>query len=152
MAIGYSEFVGSSLYSLGHRLNEASPRDGPQIGDAMQDGSLYAGISPETAKAMYTTPGDASRSITWKRAMAFAARLDAHGRRDWRVPTKSELAVLFLHRVAIGGFATSGSNAAGWYWSSSRDAEDIAWGQHFSDGLQIDYGGLVSSSLRCVRG
>lgn len=129
----------------------ASLGEEPKIGDAVPDGTIYAGLSPETGKAMYTTPGDAGRTLTWKRAMGFAARLDAHGHRDWRVPTRGELNVVFQNRGAIGGFKTSGSDATGWYWSSSQDVGDIAWGQHFSDGLQINYGKILESSLRCVR-
>lgn len=129
----------------------ASLGEEPKIGDAVPDGTIYAGLSPETGKAMYTTPRDAGRTLTWKRAMAFAARLDAHGHCDWRVPTKAELNVLFQNRGAIGGFETSGRNANGWYWSSSKDVDDTAWGQDFSDGLQISYGKILGSSLRCVR-
>jgi hypothetical protein len=125
----------------------------PLIGKMMTDGSLYAGTSPDTGKAMFTTPEDAAgRTLAWEVAMALAAKLDAHGYRDWRVPTKGELDVLFRLRSAVGGFKTSGANAARWYWSSSQEIDGTVWGQHFSDGLQINYGKLVNSSLRCVRG
>jgi hypothetical protein len=33
-----------------------------------------------------------------------AATLNAHGHKDWRLPTKVELDVLFNNRAAIGGF------------------------------------------------
>src|SRR5262249_56590304 len=67
-------------------------------GDRMQDGTIYAGLSPDTGKEMYTTPADATGTMKWKKAMDYAAGLDAHGRRDWRVPTKAEVNVLYETR------------------------------------------------------
>ena len=58
--------------------------------------------------------------MTFNEAADYAAKLDAHGLHDWRVPTKGELNVLFNNRAAIGGFNVSGSPPGGWYWSSSR--------------------------------
>jgi hypothetical protein len=69
-----------------------------EIGDLMLDGTIYAGVSPETGKAMFTTPADAPATSTFNQAQEYAAELDAHGHRDWRVPTKGELAVLFSNR------------------------------------------------------
>ena len=84
--------------------------------------------------------------------MEYAAKLDAHGHQDWRVPTKGELKVLYNNRAAIGGFDESGSVPAGWYWSSSHDFIDYgAWAQRFSDGSQYDSFKGSDSSLRCVR-
>jgi len=123
----------------------------PKIGDRMADGSIYAGTSPDTGKAMYATPADAPLTMKWKAAMEYAAKLDAHGHDDWRVPTKSELNVLFQNRAAIGGFDVSGSNPAGWYWSSSQDYDYFAWAQRFSDGDQNYFYETSVSSLRCVR-
>ena len=51
-------------------------------------------VSPDTGKAMYTTPADAPLTIKWKQAIEYAAKLDAHGHNDWRAPTKGELDVL----------------------------------------------------------
>ena len=74
-----------------------------------------------------------------------------HGHNDLRVPTAAELNLLFNNRVAIGGFDASGSNPAGWYWSSSQDDEWDARGQRFSDGYQFDDTRDFHSSVRCVR-
>jgi len=66
-----------------------------QIGAVMPDGTVYAGISPDTGQAMYTTPGDVGRTFgrekaqafNWEDAMNYAARFDGHSQKDWRVPT-----------------------------------------------------------------
>ena len=51
----------------------------PKIGDRMPDGTIFAGISPDTNKPMYATPADASLTMTFNNAQKFAAKLDAHG-------------------------------------------------------------------------
>ena len=122
------------------------------IGSRMPDGTIYAGISPSTGRPMYATPNNATLTCTFNEAGEYASKLDAHGHNDWRVPSKVELNVLFQNRAAIGGFDTSGSHPAGWYWSSSRYGIDYAWAQSFSDGGQYDCSKLNHSALRYVRG
>ena len=127
------------------------PPPEPKVGDKMPDGTVLAGISPDTNKPMYATPADAALTMTFNEAQRYAAKLDAHGHKDWRVPTKAELNVLFNNRAAIGSFDISGSNPAGWYWSSTQDNRWDAWGERFSDGAQGYYGKVIHSSVRCVR-
>ena len=126
--------------------NELTP------GDKMPDGTVYAGLSPGIGRPLYTTPADPPLTVTFKSAHEYAARLDAHGHKDWRVPTPDELNVLFENRAAIGAFDVSGSEKAGWYMTSEASDETYAWGQRFSDGYRgFDFKDL-GASLRCVRG
>jgi Protein of unknown function (DUF1566) len=127
------------------------PATAPKIGAVMPDGTIFAGISPDTGKAMYTTPADASLRMKFNEAQKYAAKLNAHGHLDWRVPTKCELNVLFTNHAAIGGFNTSGSKSAGWYWSATPTYSRDAWGQRFRDGRQNTNGKDYHSSVRCVR-
>ena len=124
-------------------------------GDRMPDGTIFAGISPDTGRPMYAAPADAPLTMKWKAAMKYAAKLDAYGHHDWRVPTKAELNVLYENRdkgALKGTFNVTGSHPAGWYWSSTEiDYGYYARGQHFSDGDQGWYGKGDDSSLRCVR-
>jgi hypothetical protein len=129
----------------------ANTNQAPAPGDKMPDGTVFAGISPETNKPMYATPADASLTMTFNDAQKYAATLNAHGHQDWRVPTKAELNVLFNNRAAIGGFDIGGSFPAGWYWSASQHGVWLAWGQRFSDGCQGGNNKDFHSSLRCVR-
>jgi hypothetical protein len=132
----------------------------PAIGATMPDGSLYAGVSPDTGRPMYTTPKDAKGgflgirrgNFNLKCAFAAASKLKAHGHKDWRMPTKAELNVLFENRNRIGNFDTTGLYSAGWYWASSRNGNYLAWVQRFSDGAWNGLYNLGQSSLRCVRG
>src|SRR5205085_7850986 len=98
----------------------ANDRAEPKPGHRMADDTIYAGISPDTTKPMYTTPEDAPLTYTFNEARKYASKLDAHSHRDWRVPTKGELNVLFQNKAAIGGFDVTGSPPAGWYWSSTE--------------------------------
>jgi hypothetical protein len=125
----------------------------PKPGDRMADGTVYAGISPDKGKAMYATPDDAPGTYTFNQAQEYAEQLDGYGHRDWRVPTKSELNVLFNNRAPIGGSDVSGSNPAGWYWSSSQNGFSYvnAWAQRFFDGSQDYFLKSSASSLRLVR-
>jgi hypothetical protein len=123
-----------------------------QVGDKMPDGTVYAGISPDTGEKMYTTPADAPLLCIFNRAGHFAEKLDAHGHHDWRVPTKNELSVLFQNSTAIGGFHPSDTYTGGWYHSSSPLDDDYAWAQRFSDGHQSKFDKGIDASLRCVRG
>jgi hypothetical protein len=145
------------LAKLGYHANSnVDPGDNaaPRIGAVMPDGTVYAGVSPDTNKPMYATPADASLTMTFNGAKEYAQGLNtqkAHGHDDWHLPTKNELNVLFNNRAAIGGFNVTGSDPAGWYWSAAPYGNWVAWGQRFSDGLQYYNYKDVHSSVRMVR-
>jgi hypothetical protein len=140
--------------------------DGLDVGTKMPDSTVYAGISPDTGKPMYTTPEDApdvifanlgphvSLTMAFKEAQEYAQTINAckeHGHDDWRLPTKAELNVLFNNRAAIGGFDLSGSDPSGCYWSSSHDLKWYAWEQRFTDGHQRRNYDDNHASVRLVR-
>ncbi len=141
--------MASDTLRAGGRL-EAPPAE-PKVGDKMPDGTVLAGISPDTNKPMYATPADASLTMTFNEAKEYAAKLDAHGHKDWRVPTKAELNVLFNNRAAIGGFDGNAPGSHGMYYSSSPNEVWSMWGQHFGSGNQQAYDKTDHSSVRCVR-
>ncbi len=131
----------------------------PQVGDKQADGTVFAGVSPDTGKAMYARPSDEPNTMKWKRAMDYAARYEGHGHPvgTFRVPTTRELSVLFQNRAAIGGFNLSGSRRAGWYWSSkpffgNARVGNCAWIQNFDEGNQ-DWQAIAAAkaSVRLVR-
>jgi hypothetical protein len=132
-------------------LKEATTESDPEPGDKMPGGTIYAGISPDTHRPLYTTPEDAPLTYTFNEARKYAAKLDAYGYHDWRVPTKGELNVLFQNKAAIRGFGVSLSGPAGWYWSSTEGNLYDAWVQRFSTGDQNTFITNFYSSLRLVR-
>jgi Protein of unknown function (DUF1566) len=134
---------------------ESARKENIQVGDEMPDGPIYAGISPDTHQPMYATPSDAPGTYTFNQAAKYASKLDAHGHHDFHAPSKGELNLLWENRnkgKLKGTFNETGSDSAGWYWSSSPDLNDYAWAQRFSDGDQDnDFLRYYGSSLRCVR-
>ena len=109
---------------------------GLEVGDRMEDGTIFAGISPDTGRNMFVTPKDAPGTLEWKAAMKYAADIDANGHKDWKLPTKAELEVLHQNRdksALKGTFNESGSDLSGWYWSATEgpdDYPDEAWLGH----------------------
>jgi hypothetical protein len=147
-----AEDVVKKMFGATH--SELKVTTAPEIGDEMADGTIYAGISPDTNKPMYATPMDAGLTFTFNQAQEVASMVHANGHNDWCVPSKGELNVLWENRnkgKLAGTFDVTGSYPAGWYWSSSPNYDDSAWAQRFSDGHQGDFGRVYASSLRCVR-
>jgi hypothetical protein len=139
------------LAKLGYHANTNHE---PQPGDKMPDGTIYAGISPDSGKKMYAMPADASLTMAFNEATDYAQTLSTqkgYGHDDWHVPTKNELNLLFNSRAKIRGFNVSGSAPSGWYWSSSSNDIWDAWGQRFSDGYQGNIDKDNHSSVRLVR-
>jgi hypothetical protein len=100
-------------------VNETPP-DRP--GDRVSDGSIYAGMSPETNGPMYVMPNDVSLGQTWHQAMRYAQQLDAHGHKDWRLPTANELLILFRAKAAIGGFIDKHARDRASYYACNHDS------------------------------
>lgn len=98
---------------------------------------------------MYAMPADAGLTMTFNQAKEYAAKLDAHGHKDWPVPTRAKLNVLFNNRAAIGGFDVSSHNPAGWHWSATPHDTWDAWCQRFSDGGQCYFYKDFRSSVWC---
>lgn len=112
----------------------------PDIGAIMPDGTIYAGISPDTGDSLYVMPVDAPLPMAWKGATKYAAALDAHGHKSWRLPTRAELKVLFenRHEGALKGTfkEQNGSVNARWYWSCTErpDNSSFVYIVRFTDG------------------
>jgi hypothetical protein len=148
-----------------------------KIGEHASDGTIYAGRSPDTGKPMFTTPADAPLTYTFQQAQNYAAELEAHGHKDWRVPSKGELAELFNNRAAIWDYDNSPafslkyhaarflallyndreilehlkSIPTNWYWSSTPASDEMSWAERFSGGYQSAIDRSFASSLRCIR-
>jgi hypothetical protein len=98
----------SGLMTVEHYSHHG--RNESKVSASMPDGTKYAAISPDTDKPMFATPSDAPGTYSWTAGMKYCGHLNAYGHKDWRMPTKGELNVLFQNQAAIGGF-----NEAGWH-------------------------------------
>jgi len=81
-------------------------------------------------------------------AAGVARAYSGGGYTDWYLPSKDELAKLYLNRAAIGGFVSTGDCD---YWSSSEGAANWAWNQGFDNGDQIPWNKSDTSRVRAVR-
>jgi len=81
------------------------------------------------------------------RAAQVCVSLDFNGYKDWFLPSKDELDLMYknLKQKGLGRFTNN------WYWSSSQGANDSSWFQDFSDGNQHDNGKNLTNSVRAVR-
>ncbi len=133
-------------------VNDAT--SGPEAGDTLADGTIFAG------DGLRTTAADAPGTYTWREGKRYCEDLVANGRDDWTLPTRSQLNALYQNKDT-GAFAgtfndsAGGSTFAHWYWASEEHANNSSsvWTQPFTDG---DGGWIPKVSLdlsvRCVRG
>jgi hypothetical protein len=78
--------------------------------------------------------------MTWNEAKEWCTTLG----KDWRLPTREELHLLWKQRNVIGGFTNDS------YWSSSIDV-NFAWCQYFLNGNQFDRSKHSVGRVRAVR-
>jgi hypothetical protein len=94
---------------------------------------------------------------TWYEAndlLSNAANHDANGAmfKDWRLPTRRELNLMYTQRISIGGFDLS-LNAPGYsyYWSSTEGSNLFAETHYFYYGYQTSSDKFSTSNVRAVR-
>ncbi|MBI3440596.1 MAG: DUF1566 domain-containing protein [Proteobacteria bacterium] len=122
-----------------------------KVGDQREDGTIYAGISPDTHERMYVLPADAPLTLEFREAREYAAKaVDAQDHGGFRLPSKAELSVLQRnrHRGALKG---TFNEAGGGYWSSKSRCDLYAYMQNFSDGDQDIKHKFDAMHVRCVR-
>ncbi len=125
-----------------------------EVGDVMEDGTIYAGVSPTTHKRMFVASADASLRKTFNQAVDYAASLKIGGHNDFRLPDKDELNVIFGNKdkgALKNSFRLTTGVSASWYCSSTPEGNDKAWVQLFVAGQQIADSRDNRSWVRCVR-
>ena len=86
--------------------------------------------------------------ISSRHAYHYCTELVLNGFSDWYLPQNWELAQVYLHKDAIGGFDTGGAM----YWSSTQNYYTIFSTINFSDGFdKYDTEEYESHYVRCVR-
>jgi hypothetical protein len=105
-----------------------------------QDANEIIG-KPVKIGTLLVAQNDFPNIMNWDDAKAACAKLG----KGWRLPTKSELYILYKNKESIGGFVGFS------YWSSTEGNDVMAWKEEFSNGF---YGGRYKSlrfSVRAVR-
>jgi len=141
---------GTSMWTVTGMQNCISASPGAQAscrtGRANTDLLVALGTSPSPAPYV---------------AARYCNDLDAHGHTDWYLPAQDELNRLYVNLARDGGadvtpgnsfgFNRTGSWPAGWYWSSSENAINLARFQRFTDGTQLNNAKANGNAVRCVR-
>lgn len=112
-------------------------------------GGYVIDISPDGKHGVVASMRDQSTNDQWFTAdarVADATNHDLVGQnfRDWRLPSKYELNLMYQDRVAL-------NMTSNIYWAYSRADNDNSWAQNFSDGTQFIQNNRVRSYIRCVR-
>ena len=106
---------------------------------------LYAGAM-NTAMIVATQMADnQSGSFAAKVCADYSVTVGRVTYGDWYLPSKYELNLLYLQKIAVGGFASA------YYWSSTEFNSGYAWVQFFDLGLQGNGSKDITYRVRAVR-
>ena len=84
-------------------------------------------------------------AIATSYAAGLARAYTGGGYNDWYLPSKDELNILYINKVAIGGFAGVR------YWSSTEAGNNFAWWQEFQSGGYLNSNKSNSYYVRAIR-
>ncbi|MDR3343848.1 MAG: DUF1566 domain-containing protein [Treponema sp.] len=151
-------FYDKGVFSYGWRYLEAAPAEteftaqwgawGAYQQTVSGTGTAAVGIGKRNTQLIVDRLRQSGES---GRAAQLCVSLDFDGFKDWFLPSKDELDLMYKNLAQKG----LGSFGSGWYWSSSESNGYNSWLQRFSDGSQgyaNDHGNKdVSYSVRSVR-
>jgi len=125
------------------QVKQPSTDEAPLIGHQMKDGTVYAGDSPDTGKAMFVAPADAVATIDQ------AEKTAKNG--GGRLPSPAELHVILSNsdRGALAGTFNQEGHLA-YYLSSQRKGRDAVIAERASTGKQQPIGRANDASVRFI--
>ena len=144
----------SSILRLSEALRDAD------IGKRQDDGTIFAGNSPDTKKPLFIRPQDKSLTMKWREAMEYAANFEGHGRAigAFRLSTPREMRMILDNHEKIPGLKITSQfkGEENYYWTSQRPPSDChggyetAWAEHFMEQFSGYWPIYDKSSVRLV--
>jgi hypothetical protein len=136
-------YAGGDKESKSVRVEKGSAINVSFVGNAPAIGDTYAGgivfYLDGKGGGLVAASTDQSKRSTWTKAKELCGKLVLNGFRDWRLPSKDELDLMYnnLKKQGLGSFESA------WYWSSSEHGDWYhGWDmsvQDFAGGSQGNY-------------
>lgn len=104
------------------------------------------GVGLPNTEAMIAKYGD-DDTYWWK---LIKEKRDSTGF-DWFMPSKNELDMMYNNRTVITDQGGDSFSTDDYYWSSSENSSNYAWGQYLSDGYQYNDRKTRSNYCRLLR-
>ena len=122
-------------------------------------GGYVIEVGPDGKHGLVVALRDQSSLVSWYASNDVCSNAANHTTsgsnfKDWRLPTKRELNLMYTQKSAIDAAATANGGTAfatGYYWSSTELDGGDAWGQNFGNGGQYGDHEYLSYYLRSVR-
>ena len=141
-----------ALFDTPFFMTEEYERQRQRRRPRLADGTLFAGVSPDTGEIMHTLPHDQSPHpvdfclIRGPDIEEVTRQARCCGYDDWRIPSPAELQLMHQAQDEIRGFGSE------WYWTSSVTSPSTRTAIRFPDGLlHPDYLVNAKARLRLVR-
>jgi hypothetical protein len=132
----------ATVLLMSHALQAADKPDSASYvaGDVGPGGGRVYFVDVSGEHGLEAKAADELHSLNWNDAVSAAT---AHGA-EWRLPSKTELKLLYEQRSLVGGFANDD------YWSATELDSNSAWIQGFFNGDQDRYNKYSTLRVRAV--
>lgn len=121
------------------------------VGDVMEDGTIYAGISPKTNCPFYVLPSDAPAEMAFSEAERYIQEFRFAGRSDFRLPTQEEFDLL-QKNMNKGALKSTFNKSSTCYWSSTAgDNKNSMMIHYFYNGSNYSEDKNTDRHVRLVR-
>jgi hypothetical protein len=118
------------------------------IGDYCQGGIVFS--LNGKGGGLLAAPSDADGgNLNLSEAISYCHNLRVDGAGGWRLPSKTELNLLYTNLKGLGH--PSFSKGSDGYWSATDGKYNYAWTQFFLDGQQVQWPKYYSARTRAVR-
>ena len=112
-----------------------------QLGDRLPDEGIVFYVDDTRQHGLAASQEDLSTPVTWHDAK----NKSGTNYHDWRLPTRTELEMLYAKKDLIGGFSNQ------LYWSSTESDSFNAWFQNFYIGEQFTGNKNLTHRVRTIR-
>lgn len=125
----------------GHGLIAPTQNQSSSISWGCNGTYIGTSISDGAANTVAIMAGCSTRPI----AASLCGDLVLNGYSDWYLPSKTELANLYLQKEVVGGFTSN------YYWTSYEGTGVYAYRHHFGTGQQDNVYKYANYFVRCIR-